>query len=415
MKNIRKRRSDVGLALGAGRAAARLVGTNELWSVDLADELLLRGDASELTEALAALAASLAETGSGKRPGARRLHVALLSPLADLKVVELPRLSSDETRGVLASSPQRYFASARNGDVVGARRPGGGRRGAARTTPVLAATAPAAVVAAVHEAAAASGWEVDRVVPAGAAWAVDAADGWIAADLPGRVEAVRVARSQPIELRRFPAGTRPDDVATAVGGRARSLDPWLAAASGAARVVEPELVPGNVRDRRTRSERKRTAWIAGAAAALVIAAGAAHLWGLHHELALLRRAREAIRPRVEQVLAERETLTAAESRASAFHLAGVAAPEWSRVVADLSRALPHDAHLTALVAVRDSMTLDVVAASAAGAFEAVRAVPGVRTVRALAPVRREATPAGGIAEELQLAALFATATTEAAP
>ena len=75
----------------------------------------------------------------------------------------------------------------------------------------------------------------------------------------------------------------------------------------------------------------------------------------------------------------------------------------------LAIALPRDAYVTSFVGASDSMTLELYAADAAAALEGVRAIPGVASVRMLAPVRREPLPHGGIADQLQVAAHFAEA------
>lgn len=408
---------EVGLALGNGRAVARAIGSEQAWSMDVADSALLAGDAAELTRALADLRAALAPVRARKleRASPWRLHVALLPPLADLRTLDLPRLSRDESRLALAANAPRYFPAARGDDVIGIERLPQARDGRrALPAPALATAAPGPVIRCIEEAARAAGWSIERIVPAGAAWAAASPDGWLLAPLSDRSEALRAASGRPRELRRFPTTVTEAEIAEALGATPRAIDPWLAAAVGALRALDPELASAGVRALRKRREHRRALSLSALAALCGIAAVAVHAWGLSYELNVLRGEREALRPRVEEVLAARDALDQTEAQVAAFERAATTAPRWSEVIAALAHELPHDAHLTSLVAVPDSMTLDIVSASAAGAFEAVRAVPGVRSVSALAPVRMETRPGGGGSEQLQLAARFGVRSGEVA-
>jgi Tfp pilus assembly protein PilN len=89
------------------------------------------------------------------------------------------------------------------------------------------------------------------------------------------------------------------------------------------------------------------------------------------------------------------------------------AARWSEVVAALSDKLDEDAYLTAFRGRGDSVVVDGLAEHAARAFDAVEKTPGLVSVRAAAPVRREAPSGGPALERFTIAALLGQRTTVA--
>jgi hypothetical protein len=121
-------------------------------------------DASVLADVLRAAAAGL-EAALGRAIGRARVHVALLPPLADARLVTLPPLRPQEAEAVLRRDAARHFVGGTTARVVGvaprARRAPG---------PVLAAATPLALIETVRSAATAAGLRLARIVPAHAAW-----------------------------------------------------------------------------------------------------------------------------------------------------------------------------------------------------------------------------------------------------
>jgi hypothetical protein len=430
----------VGVALDAGRvyAAWNAAGTTARWEREL--------DAAALAaEAVATLRAVFEELRERVQGDAIALHVALLPPLAQLRHLQLPRMRDDERRRVLTRDAARYFLGAREPQVIAASVLGA-RRGS--PVPVLAAAAPASLVDAIFAAAESGRWEVESVRPAHEAWAaavdavsarashavfVHAETAWVLPLDPEtpilrRCTTARHERLQHIleEEAAAPAAIvlgEPDtaaDVADRLRGAGVEVLPTPGSIAGLsagalAAVFAPAvqgavtLLPERMHAARAASSRRLVRTLALAAAALVLVAGGARLWGMHRELDTVRGRRAELRARVTRALDARDTLQRLTLALETLAHLEASSPRWATVVAHVAHALPVDAHLTALRGSGDTLALEGRAARAADAFRAIGDAPGILSVRASAPIRQEVVPGQDPVERFALAARLAAA------
>jgi Fimbrial assembly protein (PilN). len=155
--------------------------------------------------------------------------------------------------------------------------------------------------------------------------------------------------------------------------------------------------------------RTRTWQMAGVAAMLFVLAAAIELWGVHHQLALVRAERARIRPEIASTMVGRTTVDAAYRHLTTLNDVAQTAPRWSSVIASVSDALPDEAYLMALRTRDDSVVVDGLADHAARVFDALETAKGLTGVRAAAAVRRELQDDGTVAlEHFTIAARVAT-------
>jgi hypothetical protein len=448
-------RRHVGVALGADRltaAAPARAAPGEPWTRPLEPHPGGTGWRD--------LADALAELREATRAAA--VHVALLPPLAQVRRIELPRLSDDELRAVLVRDAGRYLLDPPVPPIVAAW-PGRSRRRSPAAT--LAAFADADLVASIHSAAAEAGFRSARVVSAHAAWEA-AARREFPATGRGRAclviagehthEAL-VLESGRLDLcRRFPATDDPativarlvedhsldDAAAWAVSGsaadRARfesalravqvtptakspapvgargapaapagaSGAPAVLAASGAP-AARAELLPDPIRLARARRERRLSTRLVTATAAMLLLSAALELWGAHRALRQVQSDRAAIRPLVAQAMDIRQEVEGVQDRLRALAAAESGASRWTAVIADVADHLPKDAYLLSLRGASDSLVLEGVAQRAAGVFESLRDAPRVVAVRAEAPIRQESQDSAAPVERFILGARLA--------
>ncbi|MBC8090271.1 MAG: hypothetical protein H7Z40_23675, partial [Phycisphaerae bacterium] len=119
-----------------------------------------------LTTALRSLAQLTRETKG-------HLTVALLPSIAEVRRVDVPPLSDDELEAVLSRSATRYFVGAQGAQLVGVV-----ARGKADASGVVAGAAPAWIIRLITTAGRDSGWSLELIAPAEAAWTVAASDAW---------------------------------------------------------------------------------------------------------------------------------------------------------------------------------------------------------------------------------------------
>jgi hypothetical protein len=399
----------------------------------------------DLPEALRELRAAV-----GQRPHA--LDVALLPPMARIRRIELPRLTTDEVRSVLARDTGRYLLEASPAVAAAILSESAARRS---PVPYLAAFADTALVESIHDAAESAGWRAIRIVPAHAAWEAGIrghapsgrGPGCLLVADPSRVEALVFAAGRLVIGRRFDASVAPGRMLEQLGehfgagpapwfavvgplesrrsfedavetrglallelGRSASQlqTPELLAAAGAPLVRRGELVPEALRlDRGRRAARLSVRLLSGAAAMLLLSAGL-ELWGVKREIAAVEDERRAIRGVVAQAIELRQTVEGIQDRLDGLAAAEAAASRWSGVIADVADHLPSDAHLISLRGAADTLVLEGVAGRAAGAFEGLRGAPGVIGVRAEAPIRQESQDSGATVERFSLGARLAT-------
>jgi Tfp pilus assembly protein PilN len=377
----------------------------------------------------------------------RRLAVALLPPLTEARRLELPPLSDQEVQRLLTRNASRYFVNARGPQIVGA----AGRARRARGTPatVLAAAAPARLVEAIHAAARGAGLEIKTIAPAEAAWAAAAIEIWPAAarDVAtvlvahdDRTDLLQLEEGRLVGVRRFRAGAGDADVlvgaitegsgVTAASAKVfafgrtvmrnelvralsvRAVTVATPVATWAAQAEVPEMLAATfagavggplLRSEDTQSEhrakvRRAATLVTVAAVVLLLAAAGVELWGVRRQLRAVQAKRAELRPQLASTLVGQMSVEGAYRRLTILAAAERQAPRWSAVLAALSARLPDDAYLTAFRGRGDSVVVDGLAERAAPVFDAIESTPGLREVRAAAPVRRE-TPASGESRE----------------
>lgn len=449
----------------AGDARKRVVTGVAISSTELcAADLRLRGDADRawratldpppvegaawpsLASALRDLARAIGADSSG---GAGTLAVALMPPLTEMRRLELPPLNDEELHRVLAQHASRYFVAARGSQIVGAMRAGKTGRGA--PGPVIAASASARLVASIHAAAEEAGWEVRSVAPAESAWAgawpvlwpaLARQDAWLAVAHEDRTDLLELSQGRLVGVRRFRSGAtdaamiaetagRGARVAVAgAAGKRRDLaaslaengitvsvpsgewqntaaDPALLAAHFAGREAGPVLRGGEAVATAAEEDRRLLWKVIGAAAALVVLAAGAELWGVHRELGLVRAERERLRPQIAASLVGRTTVDEASRHLASLNTIDRTMPQWSAVIAMLSHTVPDDAYLTALRARGDSLVVDGLADHASRVFDALQQSKMLIDVRSAAPVRRELQEDGTALDHFTIAARIA--------
>lgn len=339
-----------------------------------------------------------------ERAGTERisLHVALLPPLVQVRVLDLPPMSEADAVRVLARNPGRYFPDVREPQTIAVHKAPNGQGW-------LSASTPASVVTAIHHVARSNGWDVGAIVPAYAAWA-RVADGALEVSLEDHQLVMVSEKGTLRSLRRIRcAGTLPPALAKR---RVIAADPAAAvtlAASHATRAAVLDLVPADIRAHRARAARRLGWAMTGASAALLLLAALLTLWGEKREVANLRALRQTLAPRVQEALTHREALISVAEKVNLLAALERSAEQWSTVVARVAGALPDDASLTAFRAEADSVSLEGQARDASGVFAAIRSAPGFLAVRASSPVRQEGGGSSGapIVERFTMAARVA--------
>jgi hypothetical protein len=396
-----------------------------------------------LVSALTGLARTLGVTSG-------TLAVSLMPPLTEVRQLELPPMRDDDLQRLLSRNPSRYFVGARAAQIVGASP--AGRRARGQPVPVIAAAASARMMAMIHVAAEQTGWSIDAVAPAETAWAAASVALWpgmarqkfyslIAHD--DRTDLLQIENGRLAGVRRFRAGAADAAmIADAIGPSVRisvagSVPPrralvsalsalgltttlpsgeWanaaehgdMLAAHFAGSDVGPVLrTEDNVATRRARA-RKMTAMTFASAAVLLVAAGLIELWGVHHQLDLVRRQRAQLRPALSSTLIGRTTVEATYRHLAVLNGIERSTPQWAAVIATLSTSIPSDAYLTAIRSRDDSLIVDGLAERAARVFDALEKAPGLTDVKAAAAVRRELQDDGTALDHFTIAARVMT-------
>jgi hypothetical protein len=455
------RRVRLGVALAADRLVAVLPGddVDTPWVRALApsdDPGIVWPD---LAEALGELRDALEEV-LGKAGGTARadrfagtLHIALLPPLAHLRLVELPGLRVEEARQVVRRDPSRYFplpvSSALEIDLDG--------EGWRQHSPFTVLAVPRGLADGMLAAAGSAGWQVAEIVSAHAAWAAAAASllprarggaQALVVCLDDRLDVLRVRDGRVVALRRLPGGA-PETPALALSAlesfgdgdvraagaialighspaaaefrvslRERGVDFAVAPAAGslhgappaataarfAARAAGPALLPEAERVVLRRRRTRRTIARFATAAALIVLAGVVGLWGVSRERSYIAGQRARLRTPVARALQTRDSLARLTERLATLHSAGATAPRWSALIASLSAELPDDAFLLSLRAGADTVRLEGSATRAAAVFDALVRVPGIRAVRPEEAIRQDVTARGATTERFVLSA-----------
>jgi hypothetical protein len=433
----------IGLALGDRRVVAVVMGRKGAPWADASISLGEEGSAdvlSELRRALGELKEALERLVGGPSNGAT-VHVALLPPLADVRLIPFPPMRRSEVEAVLARDVSRYFLGANRPRVVGVRLPGGNgnrtKTADGTSVQVLAAAAPMALLETVRTALREVGWNEGSFAAAQGSWLATAAAasrtpaGAVVAALGETLHVLRLEGSQVVGVRRLPVGD-PAAVAAAVGegpGRVlvlaasptfKELDGVLAkkswvsfrdpegwggaeeSAAARAGFGGLDLVPPSLAAERKERTRKRGLSLVGGALILFAASAGAHLWGAHRELAAIQEQRAGIRGEVAPLLDARDRLSELRAQAGSMeHLSG-SSPMWNRTLVALAAVLPEDTYLTGFYASGDTVELRAAGARAGEAIQALREAGLFREVRLQGQVERELAEGETVVERFRL-------------
>ena len=326
------------------------------------------------------------------------LAIAILPPLARLRRVELPRMSDEDRRLAVSRVVERHFVGLSAPVVCAIER----QMGEGTVVPFLSAAVPSALIQDLEEVTAECGWIIDRFVTGQMAWMTAGMRQWrelrrgdarlVVADtrettiLMIHAGALSVARRS-----RAGAGLQPDGATASrsfvFGDGTRSAAQIAAGAASATRSLQ--LIPDAARQARVEAQLRVARWLLSVAVACVVAAGGVYRWGLSHHLSAVADQRKAIRPRVTNAVASRDTLDLLLRSINAMRSLESATPRWSSAIARIVVALPQDASLITLRADGDSVSIDGQASDGASVFAAFRSTPGVVDIRATAPIRQE--------------------------
>lgn len=356
------------------------------------------------------------------------LRLAILPPLSEVRLLDLPGLRDEEIERVLKRDTSRHFLGGGRNLAVGGVRIGSG--GKSSSMPVLAAAVPAPLLDAVQSAAQVRGWEIDRIIPAHAAWwdLLESArpDGrrsgnggprLLIAALGDTLHTIRIESDSTTSVRKFPAADADafGEVAGGTGGVALVLAPaeqrtgllerlrvdgWVqartdrpmdapeAAARGAADAL-PEIVPPFIARKRMTRERGFTSRVLAAAAVLLVVAAGVYYWGAARAYAAVRSERDQLRPVVAPALAARDSLDLMTSRLEELAALQDGTSGWTAFMVELAVLLPPETHLVSLRAVGDTVVIEGAGGRAGEALEALRTTPLLRDVQLEGPIQRD--------------------------
>jgi hypothetical protein len=389
-----REKPSIGLAVSASRVlASRLEGERPGGPIHEAS-----WDATAIDRS-ATLTAILRQLRA-KHDELRTLHVALMPPLAEIRLVDLPPLEAEELRSVVAGDMARLLpVTAGRHAVHVAALPDRATPSARR----LISVADTALVDDLLEAASTAGLRVASLGAASLAWeraarAQGARSGrWLTATHGGREDALRLGGSGIDGLRRRSSGHR-DALENPLRLADDDAGAMLMAARFAAAPDAQCLWPESTYAERSRRAWRRTRMLAVAALLFALASGTIEWRSLRRSNERVAAARSSIAPAVTHAIARRDSLAALDGVLSQVRTFETGAPRWLSLLADLERALPDDATLLSLRAGGDTLTLTGTAERAAPVLEALTGAAGFRDVRADAPIRQEVEDGEVVAE-----------------
>jgi len=437
-----RRGTKIGLALGEDGAVAVLQGRTWTQPEDVPGDFRPQNPGLwlELVRVFGALKEAL-ELRAGRSLAGAEVHIALLPPLADGRVLSLPPMRRSEAEAVLARDVGRYFLGAGRGHTVavmpGYQMGGGGEVGALPASRVFAAATSLLFLETIRKAVVEAGWRCGSMSAAHGIWA-QAAGGPGETPAAGLVAVVgetahvfSMEDSRPSALRRVDArneeavvealgpgvgkvvlladGARFDAIQRALAqcGWTASPDPeeWkgaAAAAAGRARGGTLEFLPPSVLEERRRAGKRAALGMGFAACVLLVAAAGIHLWGAHREFQGLQERRAAIRAEVTPALQARDSLQALRSRVKALQELRASSPAWTRSLVELSAVLPEDNYLTAFYASGDTVELEAAGTRAADAIQRLRESGLFEDLRLQGIVERELNDGETVEERFSL-------------
>ena len=325
------------------------------------------------------------------------ISVAVLPPLVRMRRIELPSMSEDDLRLAVTTNAQRYFLGLGPAPVCGA--VAARRRG--RVVSLLAFGASSELIEGIVTAFHTAGWQIDRIVPAPAAWVSFVGRNHprsrrgaarIGVRLPREVNVLEMETGSLVRVRRLRAGDpfpaiEEEDPWYEIGDDKRS--PSTVAARAAKRTRGFEIVPNSLRSAHLARERRVTAVFVVLACASLFGAAVGYRWRLERQLTAIEARRSAIRASASRALTARDSTQRLVARVASIAELEQSAPRWSAVLSRIAIALPADAELLSIRAESDSATIDGQARDASSIVSALRQTPGVKTVRPTSPIVRE--------------------------
>ncbi|MEO7363122.1 MAG: hypothetical protein ABI120_22505 [Gemmatimonadaceae bacterium] len=389
----------------------------------------------------ASLATALRTLKQLSRENNGYLAVALMPPVSEVRRVDVPPLADDETEAVLSRNAPKYFVGAQGAQLVGVT-----SNRAANSSGAVAAATPAWLVRQITLAARESGWKLEHISPAEAAWAVAIGRGWPSvasgdalllvhqaehthalAATNGSITSVRRYRSATVDVPLFLESqtsavrvlavgepTVRKQWITVLGERALSVSLPVsipidvandAALLAAACVVDVESLVFRTEEMRAADRKRRSTvmYALFAAAAVILAvAGGFTLWDVQRELAAVQMARAEIKPQLATTLLGRTSVETVSGQLQFLATTERNSPRWSIVIADLTKHLPDEAHLTAFRGWSDSVRFDGLAERAAAVFLTLSQAESFGGIKAAAAVRLEPQVDGSSLEKFTL-------------
>jgi hypothetical protein len=352
-------------------------------------------------------------------PAATSLHIALLPPLAELRIVALPPLDADELRSAVAGDLRSYFPFGEGPHLLQVHAADEAEAPTARPITVAAKR----LVGDVLDAATTAGWRVRSIAAAHLAWAAaartsartngrvtgrvtggvagrDGTDLWVRVRTLGREDTLRVGPSGIRALRRsaFPSASADGAVVLAPDAE----EAMVLAAAHAARADADSLWPETVYAARLRRVWRQVRAFALASAALLALAAGLEWQSLRRAEGRVAAARAALQPVVAEALARRDTLLRLEEALHQLQRFETDVPRWLWLLAVVDAALPGDASLLSLRGTGDTLVLIGEGERAAPALDALGRIPALGAVRVDAPIQQRVDEGEVVAERFTL-------------
>lgn len=423
------RRVKIGIALGGQEATAVVAGGRGTPSATVSGDF--RADRPELFGVLCRAFGELREaleTRTGRSVAGARVHVALLPPLADARVIPFPPMRQTEAEMVLSRDVTRYFLGATRAQVVSVHRLHGGETSeegrADASSRVFAAAAPLALLEAIPLALREVGWHCESLSAAQGVWLDAVSDqaglarGAVVALVGDVTHVLLLQDGRPTGARKIPArdtegvlealGHGPAEALVLAPGayadvlhRALTPEGWRvsrasegsrtaeAVTAGRARGGVMELLPPSLKQERRKSRVRAGLGMGIAAVALILASSVMHLWGAHRELRTLQVRRASIQAQVAPALLARDSLHELRDRVQTLRELAALEPLRTRAIVELSALLPEDTYLTAFFASGDTVELEAAGARAAETIQVLRSSGLFRDLRLQGIVERE--------------------------
>ncbi|MGV3710902.1 MAG: hypothetical protein ACO1Q7_18915 [Gemmatimonas sp.] len=429
----------IGIALSRGEIVAydsRLRSTgSSLWRMPLdvpaADQL-----------SWPSLATALRTLKQLARENHAHLAIALMPSLAETRRVDVPPLSDDETEAVLSRNAQKFFVAAQGAQIVAV---DSNRIRGSASTGTVAASAPAWIIRQISLAARESGWKLEHIAPAEAAWSSGSAkmagaataDALVLVHQPDHTHALMLSKAGLTTVRRFrsviadvpifqemnssnarivavgdPAVRKQWMGALAERGASVALPSTLpadvandAAAFAAAFIVDVDTLIFRTEEMRAadRKRRNRVMYsIASAAAALFVASGVFLWWDVSRELEAVQAERLALKPQLRTTLLGRSSVETVSNQLQTLATNERESAHWSVILADITQHLPDEAHLTAFRGWADSVRFEGLAERAASIFAPLEKAESISGMKAAAAVRLEPQVDGSSLEKFTL-------------